>query len=316
MRLILTTTTTIILINLSFIVIGQSHNERIFLETNSKTELYYIELGDSFGKVYKMGRYYDKVGCGYSIRSTDTLIKQQKGFYLGDSNKVITESNRVYLITQYKKTKKFILDTITNIKILNTNLNNAYYLDHYFSMSYKLNKTYTLNHYSFRNGFYSWEKIPNKPLDHNQFKIYANKRLKEIEDSIISIQDHYVLLTNYLIQSIKTIDYKTLKDSLIKLPADFKGTSWYFGTVINEISNHRPDFFFKLAEDLPNNRDVIFSAVYDNKDVIQGLRAVENHAEIKKEFFKDRRFGKTLPYRIIGMYAVIIGIVTFIIINE
>ena len=284
-------TTLILLLNFP-VVSGQSNNEIVFLETKSKTRLYYVELNGSDGKVYEMGSYLDKAGSGYSIRSTDTLIRQSDGVYTGKNTKVFSENKIVFLETQNKKTKKFIVDTSANLTMVNTNLNNAYYLDNFFSMCDELNKTYPLNHYSFRNGFSFWRDLQNKESDHLLFRIFANNKLKDIKDSISSVQNQYVALTNNLIQNIKTIEYTILKDSLTKLPADFRGTSWYFGTVINEISKHRPDFFFRLAEDLPNNRNVIFTAVEDDKQVLQNLKDVENHNEIKEEFFKDRKFGK------------------------
>jgi tetrahydromethanopterin S-methyltransferase subunit G len=123
-------------------------------------------------------------------------------------------------------------------------------------------------------------------------------------------------LTNSLIQNIKTIDYNFLKDSLTRLPAEFRSTSWYYGTVINEVSKQRPEYFFRLAEDFPNNRNVIFMAAEDNKQVIQSLKAVENHTDIKKEFFKERKFGKMMPYKIIGTYAIVIGLITLLIVSQ
>jgi len=303
------------LFNLS-IVHGQSDKGRVLLETKSKSHLYYIELSNSYGKVYEMGRYLDKAGSGYSIRKTDTLVRQPDGVYLGNYNKVIEDNKRVYLIAQNKKTKTFILDTPANVTNVHTNLNNAYYLDNFFSMCDELNKTYPLNHYSFRNGFYTWKELQNKESDHFQFETFANTRLKNIKDSISYKQNQYVALTNSLIQNIKTIDYNFLKDSLAKLPADFRSTSWYYGTVINEVSKQKPEYFFGLAEDFPNNRDVIFMAVEDNKQVIQNLKKVETHREIKKEFFKDRKFEKMMPYKIVGTYTIVIGLITLLIATQ
>ena len=308
--------TSIILLFNFPVVFGQSNKEIVFLETKSKAHLYYVELNGSNGKVFEMGSYLDKAGSGYSIRSTDTLIQQSDGVYIGKNTKVFSENKNLYLETKNKKIKKFMVGPPADLTMVYTNLNNAYYLDNFFSMCDELNKTYTLNNYSFRNGFSFCRELQNKELDHLQFRIFANNRLKDIKDSISSVQNQYVALTNNLIQNIKTIDYTLLKDSLTRLPADFRGTSWYFGTVINEISKHRPDFFFRLAEDLPNNRSVIFMAVEDEKQVLQALRAVENHNEIKKEFFKDRKFGKTMLYKIIGTYAIVIGLITLLIVSQ
>ena len=92
--------------------------------------------------------------------------------------------------------------------------------------------------------------------------------------------------------------------------------SAYYGKVVNAIAAQHPDYFFRLAEDFPQYQDIIFAAVGDNKDVLEGLKAAEGHDAIKKAFFKDRRFGKTMPYKIIGIYAVVIGLITLLIVSQ
>lgn len=308
--------TTILLLFYYLLTLGQGSMNRTFFQTNSKKHLYYVDLNNSAANVYQMGSYFDKAGTGYSIRKTDTLIKQPDGTYLGKTTKIIRDNNKFYLVTENKKTKKFNIDTVKTLSVVNNNLNNAYYLDNYFKISDELNKSYPLNHHTFRNGFYTWKELQNKEIDYLQFREFANKWLKEKKDSIIILQDSHVAQTNYIIQNIKTFDYKTLRDSLTKLPAEYRNLSWYYGTVINEVAKQRPDYFFRLAEDFPNNRSIIFIAVEDNKEVIQGLRDVQGHNEIKEEFFKDRRFGKTMPYRILGIYAVIVGLLTWLIVSQ
>ncbi len=295
---------------------GQDSLSKTFFQTNSKAHLYYVDLKYSAAYVYEIGSYLDKAGTGYSIRNTDTLTRQPANNYVGKATKLINENNKSYLITELKKTKTFLLDPVKNLEVVNSNLNNAYYLDNYFKMSDELNKTYPLNHHSFRNGFSTWEKLLNKEVDYLQFREFAIKQLKEIKDSIGYLQERYTKLTNYVIQNAGTIAYDTLKDSLMKLPADYRSLSGYYGTIINVVAKQRPGYFFKLAEDFPNNRGLIFSAVEDNKEVVQGLKYVDGHNEIKKELFKDRSFGRTMPYRILGTYIIIGGLLTWLILSQ
>jgi hypothetical protein len=183
-------------------------------------------------------------------------------------------------------------------------------------MSADLNNAYPLNHHTFRNGIHSWEVLKNKEVDYLQFRDFTVTRHKEIKDSITRLQDTYVLLTSYLIKNLKTLEYDALKDSLTNLPADYRSVSWYFGTVVNEVAKQRPECFFRLADDFPNKKSLIFIAVEENKEVIEGLKRVDTHLEIKKEFFKDRRFGKTLPYRILATYAIVGGLLTWLIVSQ
>ena len=41
-----------------------------------------------------------------------------------------------------------------------------------------------------------------------------------------------------------------------------------------------------------------------DKKVIAGLKSVQNHPTVKKEFFRSRNFDRWLPLRIIGTAAV------------
>lgn len=282
------TITFILLLNFLF-VLAQSNSSKQLYQTNNKTHFHYIDLNNTKANVYIMGRYLDKAGSGYSIIKTDTLTRNSEDTYSSSKTKIISENDKLYLVTDFKKTRKFLLDTVKNISVANNNLNNAYYLDQYFKMSNELNKMYPLYHHSFRNGFYSWKELPNNNIDYLQFRDFADQRLKEIKDSISRIQDRYITLTNYIIQNVRIIDYNTLKDSLTGLPAEYKYSSWYYGTAVNEIAKQRPEYFFKLAEDFSSNRSLIFFAIENNKDVIAGLKAVEGHDEIKKAFLRHKK---------------------------
>ena len=295
---------------------GQENADSVLFQTQGKMRLHYVDLRGTGGKVYSMGRYLDKAGSGYSIAATDTLIIHEDGSYSGNKTKVVKENNKLYLIITGKKTSKFLLNTVKDPDLSNYNLNNAYYLDHYFKMCEELNKLYPLNHNSFRNGFWMWKEIPNKSMDYLVFRDFADKRLKEIKDSISEVQNRYVRLTNYIIGNLQTPDYHLLKDSLTKLPAEYKSSSWYYGTVVNEIAKQRPEYFFRLAEDFPDNQNLIFGSIENSKQVIQGLKAVEGHGDAKKAFFKDRRFGRTMPYKIIATYAIVGGLIALLIASK
>lgn len=304
----------IIFLHLAFLpALGQENTERRLFQSQSKTQLRYLELNGSIGIVYTMGYYLDKAGAGFSIKGIDTIIRQHDGNFSGHDLKLVKEDNKFYLITNLKKSKKIFLEKVNDLDVVNNNLNNAYYLDRYFKISEKLNKQYPLNHHSFRDGFVTWKQLTNKSIDHITFRNFADWRLKVIEDSICEVQNSYVRLTNYLLHNLKTIDYSLLKDSLVKLPAEYKYRSWYYGTVVNQIAKQLPEYFFRLAEDFPDSRNIIFVSVEDSKEVIQSLKAVEGHADLKKAFFKDRRFNKAMPYKIIGAYAIVGGLIGLLI---
>lgn len=295
---------------------GQQDADGVFLQTNSKTRLYYVHLNISIARVFQMGSYLDVAGRGYSIKEEDTLTRQADGTYSGNNIRMMLQENKWYLLTRSKKPVKLVLDRAKNLKEVNHNLNNAYYLDNYFEMSNELNQSYRLNHHSFRNGFLSWKELPNQETDHFAFRNFADQQLKMIRDSISSTQNSYVSLMSGILQNLKTIEYDSLKDSLSKLPLVNGSVSRYYATVLNQLASQKPEYFFRLAEDSPALRSSIFSAVEDNEAAVQNLKTAKGHDEIKKQFFKDRRFSKTMPYRIAAMYAVVGGLLTWLILSQ
>ena len=301
------------LIILHFIAIGQNSSETVFLTPKSKASFRYVELNNTGGRIYQMGRYLDKAGVGYSIRNSDTLNRKGEDRYVGKNTDLIKENSTFYLLTSRKnKPLKILLDTVANLTEAYTILNNAYYLDHFMLMCRELNKTYPLNDYSFRIGFRKWDALPGKSLDPVQFRPFADAKLKEIKDSVVLVQNRLVAITNNLISRIRTIEYSSLKDSLGLLPAIYGLESQYFQTVVNEVSKQRPEYFFRLAEDFPDSRNIFFSYAENNKQVMANLKAVENHDKIKKDFFKERRFRQNFPYKSIGTVLVGIGLMVYI----
>ncbi len=312
MKLIITTI--LVIVNCAH-SLGQDGIAGTFFQTNHKANLHYVVLHKSVAYVYQMGYYLDKAGTGYAIKNTDTLTMQSNLQYAGQTAKLINENDKFYLLTGVTKVKRFLLKPVPKDVNVIRNLNNAFYLDSYFRMSDSLNKAYPLYHHTFRNGYYSWEELANKEMNHFEFRMFTIDRLKKLQDSISYVQGRNIALTNYILGNVKTLDYNTIKDSLVKLPAEYRSSSSYYAIIVNEVARAKPGDFFKLSEDFPQNKAMIFASV-DDEVVIKGLKAVEGHEEVKKEFFKEKRFGKTFPYKIIGMYAVIGGLITWLIISQ
>lgn len=295
---------------------AQDKENPIYLEIKNKSQLCYVEMNLSTATVYQIGSYLDVAGTGPSFRSIDTLMKQSDGSFVGKKSSLMTRNQKNYLTVTSKKTKEYQLDTSENLNKVYLTLNNAYFLDRFFIMSNELNKIYPLNHYSFRNGFSRWKVLQGKEMEHHQFRGYADIQLKNISDSIIAIQNQYSALHQWLVLNIHTIEYNSLKDSLIKLPTSNESTSSYFGNVVKELSKQKPEYYFKLAEDLPEHKNMIFYAVENNKEVVESLKAVEGHDQVKKEFLKERKFNRTMPFKIIGAYIIAAGLIILLIVAQ
>jgi hypothetical protein len=122
------------LLSTARLVTAQNISIGRFFNSHSKSHLYYVYLGDTAAYVFRMGQYLDKAGTGYSINHTDTLTRQIDGSFIGKTSKVINEGNTCYLVVQERKVKKFVIDSSAGITTIHTNLNNGYYLGHYFKL--------------------------------------------------------------------------------------------------------------------------------------------------------------------------------------
>jgi hypothetical protein len=180
-------------------------------------------------------------------------------------------------------------------------------------MEQVINETYPLNHYSFRNGFVLWQSLQNKNERQLQFRDFVRSYLAELKDSLTTVNEKYVAVTNDLLKSLATIPYQELKENLSQLPADFVSVSKYFSIVVKEVAKQRPEDFFRLAEDMPENRSIIFFSADEDKESVKALKAVQGHDGIKKDFLKERRFNKTMPWKLAAGYALAAGVVIFLV---
>jgi hypothetical protein len=105
-----------------------------------------------------------------------------------------------------------------------------------------------------------------------------------------------------VIKNIGSIDYTSLKDSISKLPVKDESAKGYVGAIINSVCNNRPALFFKLAEDMPDRKEMLFEAFYD-KETIRKLKAVETDSDAKKEFLKAKKKEKGFVVRAIAIAA-------------
>lgn len=299
-------------------VFAQQLVNKIYLSSTGKSTSFYVELSELSAFVYSIGQLWDKAGTGYKLLGMDTLSRQHDGNYFGSTIRIHTKEERALLEITHKKPKNHVLDTLENPLPMYFKLNNAYFLNAYFAMTVQINKRYPLNHYSYRNSFDTWDNLKpdEKKLAHSQFRSFADNFIKIKRDSICVVQDVFVSLTNNLLSRINEIEYDSLKEVLTSLPVEYKGRSWYFGTIVNEVSKKHPEFYFRIAEDFSEDRSIVFTAAEDNKEVISNLKNVNGYDEVKAKFFKERRMMKRMPYQVLGTYVVFGGLVAGLILSH
>jgi hypothetical protein len=251
---------------------GQTTEQNLF-EVSKAFNKIYADKSENYIVAFDMGKYLDKAGIGSAIRITDTLFLQPDKTYKGKLFKVEESNSQLYILSlTEKKSKKYKLDKVDSLKNAYYNLNNAYYLGHYFAMTNRLNEKFELNHHSFRVGFYNWKNIINNKINYLEFRKFADKTIQEIEDSISVRQEYLTSLTNYLTTNIETISYSNFRDSISKIPAEFAYQSSYYKNVIEKISKTKPDYVISLYKEFPQNRTLIEFAVEKDKTLRRSLK--------------------------------------------
>lgn len=295
---------------ISLQIFGQNS---VFLKTTDKKNLHYIELCNDNVKVYKMGKYFDKAGISPAILKTDTLVFTKQNEFKGKFYTLLKNETNYTLISDNGKKYKTEPESELNV---NTELNNAYCMKGYIDLSDKLNKEFPLNHYTFRNGYHAWEKQPDKSINHDLFIVQAEKEIGLIYDSISKKQNAFTNTTNFITDNAGYANYLILKDSISTLPIDYRPQSGYFDKSVYQMAKANSEYFYKLLQDFPSDKKFIYFAVDQDKELIKQLKQVQGYDDLKKEFFKEYKYGKTMPYRIIGTYAIVAGLLTWLIIAQ
>lgn len=303
------------IIILSFFLTNQIFGQTsVFYKTVRKKNFHYIEFKTDKVLVYKMGWYIDKAGSGPAITLTDTLFKNEQLNYQGKIYSLKQVENKFTL--QSDKLKPLQVEQETNFEKVNTELNNAYCLKSYFDLSDKLNNEFPLNHYTFRNGYYAWRDRTDKSVNHTKFIEQTDKTIKQIYDSTSLKQTTYIRTTNFILNNLAQVSYSTLIDSIKTLPIDWKPQSGYFDKVVYQMTKSKPEYFYKLLQDFPSSKTLIYYAINHDKDIVKQLKQVQGYDNLKKEFFKDYKFGKTMGIKTIATYAVFGGLLTWLIIAQ
>jgi hypothetical protein len=302
---------TILTLFVSFQISGQNV---AFFKTTGKKNLHYLEFSKDNVKVYKMGSYLDVAGSGSAILLTDTLILIKENEFKGKQYSLFKNETLYTLLTD--NGKKYEAVPENDLSKVNSELNNAYCLKSYFDLSDKLNNEFPLFHYTFRNGYYAWEKQPNKTISHTKYIEQTDKEIAIIYDSISKNQINFTITTNFITANAGPISYSILKDSISTLPIDYRPQSGYFDKSVYQMAKANPEYFYKLLQDFSTSKNFIYFAVDQDKELVKKLKQVQGYDDLKKEFLKDYKFGKTMPYRIIGTYAIIAGLLTWLIIAQ
>jgi len=269
-----------------FIFFNSLGQNKIYYKTAKKQNFHYVELNNEFAVVYKMGSYLDKAGTGSAISNIDTLIKTSEQEFKGSNYLLSNQLNHFYLQSANAKKTNLIIEP--DLSKVNTELNNAYFLKSYFDLSDKLNKEFPLYHYSFRNGYYAWNKLSERNTNHDEFIKRTDKEIKIVYDSISNKQKQLTNTANFIKENASKIDYSILKDSLSKLPIEYCPQSCYFSKSVYHIAKANPNNFYRILEDFPSNKTIIYFAVDDDKEVIKQLKQVQGFDKLKKEYLKKK----------------------------
>ncbi|MCX6317329.1 MAG: hypothetical protein NTW29_08560 [Bacteroidetes bacterium] len=272
-----------------------ANNAPVYYQTTKKWGPFcYIRVEKNTAIVFTMGSYLDKAGSGHAIRGTDTLIQTGDQSFSGKMHEVKLAGGKPIITLRTGKKKVYDIVPSENLSTVYLQLNNAYFLDHFFAQCDSLNKKYPLNHFSFRNGFRYWEEMSGKNTTPEVFQPLADKKLRFVWDSVTQSNEYRLALSNQLIARLPEISYSSLKDSLQLFPFATISNNHYLRNVLRQCSMLQPEYFFRLSEDFKQFRSQIFLTADVEESTISKLKAVPGHEYAKKDFFKQLRFIRSL----------------------
>lgn len=293
------------------ICLGQG---KTIYRTLKKGDFHYVEVKSEIAIVYKMGMYLDKAGRSAAIVLNDTMYRASDNEYKGRYYSLYFSGEDVFL---YKDAnKKIVLIRETDTGRVNSELNSAYFLGSHIALSERLKREFPLYSYSFRNGFYLWKNLEEKNYDHDAFVRFTDARIRYTYDSISKEQSKYTNTANFIKQNANEADSDQLLDSLNTLPPEYCPVSCYFDQSVYNIVKAKPAAFYKILEDHPSDATIIYFAVKHDKDLVEQLRSVDGYENAKRDFSKNYKFGRSVGYRVAATYAVIAGLVTWLIVSQ
>lgn len=283
---------------MSHILFAQAPTDELFLQAKDR---FYVILKSDIAFVYTISFYFDKhsdVKKPY-LNHTDTLTKKRAHSFVGTRCSLTQEKNTWYLTrVDKKKELKMLLDSIKDVKNIHYKLNDAYYLATYFKMTKEIRKLYPLSDHHYTEAYHSWDNLPYKYTHYLSFRKLADNKIDALKHTLVQKLEQYESLKKFVTQNAKTASYETLRDTLSKLSS---GKGWqqdiekwrYYLRTVHEIAEQRPEFFFRLAADLPDNQhDIFFSVDNHEKALLAKLKLAEADKSIKKKFFKEKRRDK------------------------
>lgn len=289
---------------------AENDSGSVFLSALKHRSMHYVELGEKSGIVFQLHRLGGPF-LGYRLSFTDTIFRQADSsayLFAGKRTAIQMANDRMYLVirdTVRNKIKRIQVDTSGYSAEANAKINNAYWWTNFFRLLNDFRAGFILPDFGYWEGDGLWESFGEKRDTYFRYFIpVANARIQALRDSFTAQEKPNTRITRYLIDNIASLDYNTLKDSLTKLPSEYPYKSEYFNAVIDSVCARRPDLFFRLAEDLPDQRDVIFASADNRREIRKKLKEVAPDSPLKKEFLKGKRREKF--YNIAGTTGILL----------
>ncbi|HYE55119.1 MAG TPA: hypothetical protein VD996_09760 [Chitinophagaceae bacterium] len=255
---------------------GQTADCNHFLGPVKNRRMVYAALDGDSATIFRLGMWLDKRGTGYSIDTSLRIAVSQ----------IERSEGKLYVDVPGKASKmqKVQLDS-ARAGDVNGLINNACWWDNFLKLTAEIKPQLKYYHFSFREGFGYWEKLSNTTDCYKDFKVFAGNRIRQIRDSLLTEELAYARIADHIINNMATIDYQEVKDSIVKLPTD-SYPHYHLRAVVNEITRTRPEFFFKLADDLPELKGTLFAVGDWTRQAIKNLRGVDTASPSKKHFFR------------------------------
>lgn len=290
--------------------------ESLFLSTTGLPH-YIIEIdGDvaqviTFSTILRLGGHDED----HPVVFFDTLTYKGQNpnfLFTGKKSTIKNIKGIPYLDLKINKYQSLKLDSIPIKKAYYT-INRGIWAKKYFEMEEELKVAFPLLYLDYRIGRKKWKAIEQKDIYYKDFFAKAEKEITILRDSITNSNQPPVDIANHILKNISTLSYEDLKAMTLQLPME--PNNQYLITVINATCENQPEYFYRLVNDLPIERDWLLGML--KKKARKKIRKTKTNSPVKKEYLRYRRKDITrLTARasalVIGQGVVIYGIIWLI----
>ncbi|WP_343605210.1 hypothetical protein [Fluviicola sp.] len=310
---------TVFVILLFFLFSGRvllAQNAPVYYRTEHKS--YFFELSETGCTVYEILKY-------GGLWETQVLMQEHPLTQPSDSIGVLYR-NKVYAVSYDQN--RFTLSKVKGNGKISTKktyvatkmddpvfVYNALNLDYWGDLYDKTVTQVGLHYPDFNGTYYKYYRRNLPELNFTEapevFRPLADEAKLALRDSLMRTNEHCKDLKDSVRNHLHSIDLAKFKSIYVQFPMGSYEYTSYLRETVNLVAEQRPDLFYGLADEMPTEKEHLFSMVSYAKDTKKALKEDQTNIPVKKEYFKYRRITRLKEGLVLTAATIIqVGLVT------